>query len=156
MIKSFSGAIDIPFRNYSVDDYVRFLQGGCFTFRDVSKPWSDEKQSLYIEAILMYMPLHQITVFDFGKEHQASGRYEVLDGNNRLKTIARWHEDELELIGLTLNPELNGHRFSSLRKSLKNDPEGFRTIPLCQISSRFNSPFEEKHKLEISRRLNGV
>lgn len=143
----------VGFRKLSEIRY--YLEKDSIIFSDVSEPWSDERQSQYIEGILMYFPLHQITVMDRKTPGNPAERLEILDGNNRLRAIRRWFMNDLALTGLTLNPDLNGYRFSQLKDKFDRDTEGYRAVPVCEFQFTGNRDVDlEKLKTEISRRLN--
>lgn len=73
--------------------------------------WPDEHQSRFIESVLMGLPIPLLFVADVkGQE----GRVEIVDGSQRVRTLARFMKDELTLSGLKLLTKLNGFKFSNL------------------------------------------
>lgn len=73
--------------------------------------WPDEHQSRFIESVLMGLPIPLLFVADVkGQE----GRVEIVDGSQRVRTLARFMKDELTLSGLKVLTKLNGFKFSNL------------------------------------------
>jgi hypothetical protein len=106
--------------------------------------WKSDRQSKFIESLLLQLPVPYIFCFDKG-----DGRLEVLDGSQRLRTIRAFLKDELVLDDLEKLPSLNGYRFSQLslplQRKLKNRP--LRTIILSQHA-------DENVRFDIFHRLN--
>ena len=71
--------------------------------------WSDKKKSHLIESLLMNVPIPPIFLYE--KEF---AKYEVMDGQQRLKTITGFYNNEFKLRDLKKWSELNGRYFSSL------------------------------------------
>lgn len=76
--------------------------------------WSPEKQSRLIESFIMNVPVPPIFLYEDSYSH-----YEVMDGLQRLSAISAFYKDEFELDGLTIWPELNGRRYSSLPEQVR-------------------------------------
>lgn len=73
--------------------------------------WPDEHQSRFIESVLMGLPIPLLFVADVkGQE----GRVEIVDGSQRVRTLARFMKNELTLSGLKLLTKLDGFKFSNL------------------------------------------
>jgi len=73
--------------------------------------WPDEHQSRFIESVLMGLPIPLLFVADVkGQE----GRVEIVDGSQRVRTLARFMRNELRLIGLKRLTKLNGFTFADL------------------------------------------
>lgn len=71
--------------------------------------WSDKKKSHLIESLLMNVPIPPIFLYE--KEF---AKYEVMDGQQRLKTITGFYNNEFKLRDLKKWSELNGRNFSGL------------------------------------------
>lgn len=74
--------------------------------------WDEKKSSRLIESLLLNVP---IPVCYFAELRD--GSYSVIDGQQRLTSIARYLTNLFPLTGLRVRPELNKKRFSELEKS---------------------------------------
>lgn len=111
--------------------------------------WDDTKASRLIESLLMNVP---IPVCYFAEE--LDGSFEVIDGQQRLKSIWRFisedaDEDRLRLRGLTVLEEFNGAYFSDLpqRDQRRIDSRTIRCIVITEDS-------HEDIKFDVFERLN--
>lgn len=68
--------------------------------------WDRKKRSLFMESLLMNIPIPPIFLFEW-----EYGRYEVMDGQQRLNTIVDFYTNRFKLTGLTEWPELNGRSY---------------------------------------------
>ena len=93
--------------------------------------WSEEKQSQFIESLILEMPIPPIYVIE-----KAEGQYELIDGLQRISTYlhfrgelanSNYHSDEMDeenvrfltLTGCDIVKELNGLTYESLPKTLQ-------------------------------------
>lgn len=77
--------------------------------------WDDEHQSKFIESIFLGLPIPYIFVADVSKEDdEEDARLEIIDGTQRIRTLARFLNNELKLINLKKLTELNGFTFKNL------------------------------------------
>ena len=73
--------------------------------------WSDDHQSKFIESVLIGLPIPYLFVADVpGKE----GRLEIVDGSQRIRTLASFVENKLKLNGLKKLTNLNSFTFADL------------------------------------------
>lgn len=73
--------------------------------------WPPEHQSKFIESVLIGLPIPYLFVADVaGKE----GRIEIVDGSQRIRTLADFTQNKLRLSGLKKLPDLNGFKFEDL------------------------------------------
>jgi len=73
--------------------------------------WPEEHQSRFIESVLMGLPIPLLFVADVkGKE----GRVEIVDGSQRVRTLAEFMTNKLRLAGLKRLTKLNGFSFDDL------------------------------------------
>jgi hypothetical protein len=108
--------------------------------------WSAEKQSRLIESFLTNIPVPPVYL---AEDVDALGRYAVIDGKQRLTSIASFLHDELILRGLTTLPMLNGLRYSQLPTEIRN-PLGMKALRTTTLL-RQSDPYL-KH--EVFLRLN--
>lgn len=84
--------------------------------------WDNNHQSRFIETLLLGLPVP----FIFSAEILDSGRLEIVDGSQRIRTMAAYLNDELQLKGLEKLTELNNTFFSQLpaarQRMFKNSP----------------------------------
>lgn len=76
--------------------------------------WDESRQSRLIESLILGLPIPSIFLAE-GKD----GRLEIVDGSQRLRTIAAFLSDELILIELERLTHLNNLKFSDLPESRK-------------------------------------
>ena len=75
--------------------------------------WGEAIQSKFIESVLLGLPIPSIFVADIpGEKNEA--RLEIIDGVQRIRTLARFINNELKLEDLEKLKKLNDFRFSDL------------------------------------------
>ena len=75
--------------------------------------WNKEKQSKFIESILLDLPIPYLFLADEPK----TGKLEILDGSQRIRTLDAFMKNELKLEGLQKLKKLNGFIFNDLLES---------------------------------------
>lgn len=82
--------------------------------------WDDKHQSRFIESLFLGLPVP----FMFSAEIKETGRLEIVDGSQRIRTLAAFLGNELTLSHLDKLTEMNGCKYSdisvSLQRSFKN------------------------------------
>ncbi|NEZ60833.1 GmrSD restriction endonuclease domain-containing protein [Adonisia turfae] len=78
--------------------------------------WDDKRQSKFIESVLLGLPIPYIFVADIPDEEDEGneGRLEIIDGTQRIRTLARFLKNDLKLDNLEKLKKLNNFRFSDL------------------------------------------
>ncbi|MBN7576281.1 MULTISPECIES: DUF262 domain-containing protein [Clostridium] len=93
--------------------------------------WSEEKESMFIESLILEMPLPPVFVIEI-----EDGVYELIDGLQRISTYLHFRYEDmdtelqkefckdritsaLELIGCDIVKELNGYTFSKLPRAIQ-------------------------------------
>ncbi|MEH1794434.1 DUF262 domain-containing protein [Nostoc sp.] len=84
--------------------------------------WDEKRQSKFIESILLGLPIPYIYVADTSEEATEEdpletkdlARLEIIDGTQRIRTLANFINDDLYLQDLEKLDKLKGFRFSSL------------------------------------------
>src|SRR5215217_541665 len=79
--------------------------------------WDAHKQSLLIESFLTNIPVPPVYL---AEDVARMGNYAVIDGKQRLTSIAMFFRDGLPLRGLTRLPMLVGLRYSELPQGVRN------------------------------------
>jgi hypothetical protein len=70
--------------------------------------WDRKKQSLFIESLLMNVPIPPVFLFE-----SELNRYEVMDGQQRLNAILEFYDNRLILAGLETWGVLNGYTYAA-------------------------------------------
>lgn len=82
--------------------------------------WDDKHQSRFIESLFLGLPVP----FMFSAEIKETGRLEIVDGSQRIRTLAAFLNDELILSHLDKLSQMNGCKYSDLpvglQRSFKN------------------------------------
>jgi len=125
-IKEHSRIIDYRIREYPIEILVqKYLEGIGEGDNEIFIPdyqrhyvWPDKNASRFMESVLVGLPIPYLFVADVSNEDEdLDGRVEVVDGSQRLRALAKFLEDELELTDLKKLSELNGCKFSDLLPS---------------------------------------
>lgn len=146
--------IDYDTREYPVEvivaKYLERLEADDNDFfvpdyqRDLT--WPDEHQSRFIESVLMGLPIPLLFLADVeGKE----GRAEIVDGSQRVRTLARFMQGELRLAGLTKLYKLNGFTYDDLPPSRKRR-FGRHTVRMIEM----REGVDEESRRDIFSRIN--
>jgi hypothetical protein len=105
--------------------------------------WTDQAQSYFIESVILRIPVPPIFFYD------VKGRLEIVDGSQRVRTLARFVNDEFALGELEKLDILSGLKYSKLpttiQKRLFNTP--IRSFVLDEGT-------DESTRIELFRRLN--
>jgi len=106
--------------------------------------WKPEKQSLFIESVLLGVPLTPFLVSDDGE----NGRLEIIDGSQRIRTMIAFYENKLKLQKLEKLDEINKAKFKDLPKKLQSYifNKDFRIIVVDNA--------EEKIRKDLYKRIN--
>lgn len=109
--------------------------------------WSLKQQSEFIESIMIDLPVPYIYVSDV-KGGNNDARMEIIDGSQRIRTLARFVHNMFSLQGLSLLPEMNGFKFK--------DFSGARQVRFLRKTIRFIEllKVDEEARRQIFYRLN--
>ena len=134
--------------DYSVDQLTSHVKKNKIVLIEVPYQreyvWDDSKASRLIESLLLNVP---IPVCYFAENED--GSWEVIDGLQRVHSIARYLDDKFALRGLSVQTELNGKRFSEIPARDQRRIES-RTLRFVVIT-------QESHpdiKFDVFERLN--
>lgn len=107
--------------------------------------WEEDRKSKFIESILIGLPIP----FIFFWEDPSTGKLEIVDGSQRLRTIKDYLYDDLVMQNVEKIPAANGLKFSDLPESrqrkIKN--RSLRGIVL-------NSAADEESRFDLFERIN--
>jgi hypothetical protein len=73
--------------------------------------WPEDHQSKFIESVLIGLPIQYLFVADVPVKE---GRLEIVDGSQRIRTLADFSQNKLRLTGLKKLEKLNGFTFQDL------------------------------------------
>jgi hypothetical protein len=111
--------------------------------------WDVQKRSLFIESLLLNVPIPQLFLYEW-----ELGRYEVMDGQQRLNSVVDFYENGYELRGLERWKELNGYRYKQLPETLKRGLDRRRlsaTVLVVESGLRDQTQRNDIRKLVFER-----
>ncbi len=108
--------------------------------------WPEEHQSKFIESVLIGLPIPYLFVADVpGKQ----GRLEIVDGSQRIRTLAAFLKNDLTLSGMKKLTKLNGFKFKDLPLS-RQRRFNRHTIRMIELTEKAN----EEVRRDIFERIN--
>ena len=112
--------------------------------------WDNRKRSRLIESFIMNIPVPPIFIYEI-----EYGKYEVMDGLQRISAIMDFYNDGYELEGLTEWAELNGKKYSNLPQKIKEgiDRRQISIVSLLKESAKSQEQ-EQRMKRMVFERLN--
>lgn len=95
--------------------------------------WDNKKSSKLIESILLNIPIPVIYASE-----ENDGKWNIIDGLQRLNSLNRFYKNDFKLSGLEVLSELNGKKYSDLSDALKGkiDRGDLSIILLLESSSK--------------------
>lgn len=110
--------------------------------------WDRTRQSKLIESILLGLPLPSIYLSQY-----SDGKLTIVDGLQRIRTIQRFMNDDLELCNMEYFEECNGKKYSQLKDILPLlQFRRFRQTQIMCFVLDYRSP--DALKFDLFRRLN--
>lgn len=106
--------------------------------------WDTIRQSRFIESLMLGLPIPYIFLAE-----TSDGRYEIVDGSQRIRTLSAFLNDQLIIKGLEKIPDLNSLKFSELVISRQRK---FKNISLKMIVLSEHTTDETKN--DIFERIN--
>jgi len=91
--------------------------------------WDENRQSKFVESILIGLPIPYIFTADRGE------RFEIVDGSQRIRSLAAFLHDELVLQNLEKLTSLNGFKFSDLPTS-RQKRFNRKTLRMIELSEK--------------------
>lgn len=140
-IKAEQQSISYDIKDFTIEYYVqKYLDREDTDDNEIYIPdyqrefiWDNYRQSKFIESIILGLPIPLI----FVAEIEDTGRLEIVDGSQRIRTLAAFLNDQLKLSRLDKLTELNGLFFRDLKASrqrlIKNS-----SMRMIVLSSRAN------------------
>lgn len=129
--------VDFDIKEFTIELIVnKYMQGLETDENDIFIPtyqrnfvWEIERQSKFIESILLGLPIPYIFAAD------TEGRLEIIDGSQRLRTIVSFVSNKLILKDLEVLTSLNGFKYGDLSKSRQRKFQN-STIRMIALSDK--------------------
>lgn len=103
--------------------------------------WDDKKKSKLIESFIMNVPVPPVFLFE-----EDIGRFEVMDGQQRLNTIIDFMQNRFKLSGLKTWQALNNRNFSQLPPRIKR---GLERAKVSAITLMSDTSVESSNNLDL-------
>lgn len=163
--------VDYTIREYPIEVLVpKYLKGAEDGTNEIFVPdyqrsfvWSEKQQSRFIESVMIGLPVPYLFVADVGaEEEELSGRLEIVDGTQRIRTLTAYLTNKLRLEQLTKLDALNGTTIDDLLPSRRRRflRTTIRLIELTEkadeemrrdMFDRINSGGEPLNPMEVRR-----
>lgn len=170
-IRELKHNVDYQTKEFTVEVLVqKYLEGSDDDENEIYVPtyqrafvWNDVRQSKFIESIALELPIPYIFIATLPRDvSEDEGRAEIVDGSQRVRTLAAFLKDEFALVGLEKLTCLNGFKFSDLdlSRQRKIKRQGIRVIELSDkateairrdIFERINTGSDELRDMEKRR-----
>ncbi|WP_339810095.1 DUF262 domain-containing protein [Zunongwangia profunda] len=146
--------VDFDTREFTIE-YItdKYLKGVDEDENEIYVPeyqrefvWDELRQSKLIESIILGLP---IPLLFLAENKEKDNRLEIVDGSQRIRTLAAFISNELTLIGLEKLDKLNSFSFSDLSSSRQRK---FKNTPLRMIV--LSDKATEDVRNEIFERIN--
>ncbi|KAA6341717.1 hypothetical protein EZS27_010506 [termite gut metagenome] len=120
--------VEVLIDKYSADEFFIPTYQRNFVWEE-----DKEKMSKFIESVILDLPIPYLFFADDGE----TGKLEIVDGSQRIRTLNSFKNDEFELEGLEKLDLLNGFRFSDLPESRRRRflRKTLRSIELTEKAS---------------------
>lgn len=146
-------AISYDMKEYTIELYVsKYLKQIDEDENELYVPdyqrefiWDNKHQSRFIESLFLGLPVP----FLFSAEIKETGRLEIVDGSQRIRTLAAFLNDELTLFHLDKLTTMNGCKYSELPVSLQRS---FKNISIRMVV--LSSKATEDVRNEMFDRIN--
>jgi hypothetical protein len=137
LIQKYRDGLDEDTNELFIPDYQREMT------------WDEERQSKFIESVFLGLPIPYIFVADVADEDNDLARLEIIDGSQRIRTLARFINNELRLEKLKKLENLNGFIFDNLPLSRRRRFQR-ATIRMIQLTQNA----DEEVRRDIFERIN--
>jgi len=153
-IKLHHRTVDYDTREYPVEVLVqKYLDGLDEDENEIFVPdyqrdhtWEPKRKSRFIESVLIGLPIPYLFVADISEK---DARLEIVDGSQRIRTLADFLSNELQLSHLEKLSELNGFHFRDLPISRQRRFKR-HTLRLIELTERA----DEEVRRDLFERIN--
>jgi hypothetical protein len=129
--------VDFDIKEFTIELLIsKYLNGKETNDNDIFIPeyqrnfvWDKTRQSKFIESVLLGLPIPYIFTAD------SDGRLEIVDGSQRLRTLAAFLLNDLVLRDLDVLTELNGFSHDNLTKARQRKLQN-STIRMISLSDK--------------------
>lgn len=112
--------------------------------------WDNKKKSKLIESFIMNVPVPPVFLYE-----KELGRFEVMDGQQRLNAIAEFLSGSFELEGLDIWKALNGRNYSSLPPLVRRGLDRAKISAITLMSDNSSSKEDSLDlRAQVFERLN--
>ena len=124
-------------REYPVEVLIDKYKSGEFIVPNYQREfvWKRDKvkMSKFIESIILDLPIPYL----FFADEPETGKLEIVDGSQRIRTLVAFYDDEFELEGLDILDHMNGFKYSDIIESRKRriQRKTLRSIELTEKAS---------------------
>lgn len=157
-IRALKQTVDYQTKEFTIEVLVqKYLDGEGEDENEIFIPayqrafvWKEHRRSKFIESVILELPIPYIFLATLSKDiSDDEGRAEIVDGSQRVRTLAEFLTDKLKLVGLEKLSNLNGFRFSDLdlSRQRKIKRQGIRVIELSEKAN-------EQIRRDIFERIN--
>jgi hypothetical protein len=143
--------VDFDVKEFTIEYYIKKYNSGEFFIPEYQRDfvWDEKRQAKFIESVVLGLPIPFIFVADVydrddEDDEDIEGNLEIVDGSQRIRTLARFvdnkklrtgFDSELQLTGLEILDKLNNLKFEDFslprKKRFLNT-----TIRMIQISDK--------------------
>lgn len=118
--------VSYDIREFTLEYYVdKYLKNEENSMNELFVPeyqrefiWDNRRQSRFIESVILGLPVPLFFVAEINEGNdEFDGRLEIVDGSQRIRTLAAFITNELTLVGLTKLTQLNHLKFKDLKPS---------------------------------------
>jgi hypothetical protein len=157
-IRELQRDVDYQVREYPIEVVVqKHLRGREEGLNELFVPdyqrdlvWDEKRQSKFIESLLIGLPIPYLFAADVGSEdEELAGRLEIIDGTQRIRTLARFITGDLELRELEKLTALNGFKYADLAPS-RQRRFGRITLRMIELTEQAN----EETRRDMFERIN--
>lgn len=112
--------------------------------------WDTKKKSKLIESFIMNVPVPPVFLYE-----KELGRFEVMDGQQRLNTISEFFSGNFMLEGLDIWPALNGRNYSALPPLVRRGLERAKISAITLMSDNASAAADSLDlRAQVFERLN--
>ena len=146
-LEQYSRKFDFTTLEFPIGIYVKKFITGDIVIPAYQRGfvWTEKEQIQFIESVLLGVPLPAI----FLKENEETGILEVIDGSQRIRTLSKFFNNQLEFKEMEALTELNGLKYEDLpliqRRRFLN-----RTLKAFKVKDTVS----DKDVKEIFKRIN--
>jgi Protein of unknown function DUF262 len=143
--------VDFDIKEFSIEILVHKFKKNHIYAPDYRKDfnWSAEKQAKFIESVILGIPVAPLFLVDVAQSGDKGGKWEIIDGVQRIQTLTKFLDNQLILNHLQLLTMLNGKVFGDL-----STPRRRRFMDTLLKLIVFSKKSEQPIRVELFQRMN--